>query len=97
MAKFGIALEWGSRGLEFESQHSDQKIPQTIVFQWPAEFFYFLSTLLIATAARLILEETFKNQARGNPAKLFRGENACILCVLPLNEVIIKENKANTA
>ena len=24
MAKFGIALEWGSRGLEFESQHSDQ-------------------------------------------------------------------------
>ena len=25
VAKFGIALEWGSRGLEFESQHSDQK------------------------------------------------------------------------
>ena len=25
MAKFGIALEWGSRGLEFESRHSDQK------------------------------------------------------------------------
>ena len=24
MAKFGIALEWGSRGPEFESQHSDQ-------------------------------------------------------------------------
>ena len=24
VAKFGIALEWGSRGLEFESQHSDQ-------------------------------------------------------------------------
>ena len=23
VAKFGIALEWGSRGLEFESQHSD--------------------------------------------------------------------------
>ena len=23
MAKFGIALEWGSRGLEFESRHSD--------------------------------------------------------------------------
>ena len=31
MAKFGIALEWGSRGLEFESQHSDQKevLPET--------------------------------------------------------------------
>ena len=25
VAKFGIALEWGSRGAEFESQHSDQK------------------------------------------------------------------------
>ena len=25
VAKFGIALEWGSRGLEFESQHSDQE------------------------------------------------------------------------
>ena len=25
MAKFGIALEWGSRGLEFESRHSDHK------------------------------------------------------------------------
>ena len=24
VAKFGIALEWGSRGLEFESRHSDQ-------------------------------------------------------------------------
>ena len=24
LAKFGIALEWGSRGLEFESRHSDQ-------------------------------------------------------------------------
>lgn len=29
MAKFGIALEWGSRGLEFESRHSDQKSPET--------------------------------------------------------------------
>ena len=26
VAKFGIALEWGSRGLEFESRHSDQKV-----------------------------------------------------------------------
>ena len=25
VAKFGIALEWGSRGLEFESRHSDQR------------------------------------------------------------------------
>lgn len=26
VAKFGIALEWGSRGRWFESSHSDQKI-----------------------------------------------------------------------
>ena len=31
MAKFGIALEWGSRGLEFESRHSDQKPEITYV------------------------------------------------------------------
>ena len=30
VAKFGIALEWGSRGLEFESQHSDQKYPYAL-------------------------------------------------------------------
>ena len=26
VAKFGSALEWGSRGLEFESRHSDQEM-----------------------------------------------------------------------
>ena len=30
VAKFGIALEWGSRGLEFESQHSDHKRPEIV-------------------------------------------------------------------
>ena len=30
VAKFGIALEWGSRGLEFESRHSDQKSRKSI-------------------------------------------------------------------
>ena len=33
VAKFGIALEWGSRGLEFESRHSDQKSPEIERFQ----------------------------------------------------------------
>ena len=33
VAKFGIALEWGSRGLEFESRHSDQKSPEIVRFQ----------------------------------------------------------------
>ena len=33
VAKFGIALEWGSRGPEFESQHSDQPpIERSVVF-----------------------------------------------------------------
>ena len=31
VAKFGIALEWGSRGLEFESRHSDQKAEEAFV------------------------------------------------------------------
>ena len=35
VAKFGIALEWGSRGLEFESQHSDQvMIIRTTLSKW---------------------------------------------------------------
>jgi hypothetical protein len=38
VAKFGIALEWGSRGRWFESSHSDQKNPQTVVRQWFADF-----------------------------------------------------------
>ena len=37
VAKFGIALEWGSRGLEFESQHSDHIGAS---FIWLAPFFY---------------------------------------------------------
>ena len=32
VAKFGIALEWGSRGLEFESRHSDQKTIESLTF-----------------------------------------------------------------
>lgn len=38
VAKFGIALEWGSRGLEFESRHSDQK--QRLRFSANAVFIY---------------------------------------------------------
>ena len=38
VAKFGIALEWGSRGLEFESQHSDQNI----LTLWRGDIFLFL-------------------------------------------------------
>ena len=33
VAKFGIALEWGSRGPEFESRHSDHKKILSIVRQ----------------------------------------------------------------
>ena len=39
VAKFGIALEWGSRGRRFESSHSDQvKSLETVRFQG---FFFF--------------------------------------------------------
>ena len=31
VAKFGIALEWGSRGPEFESQHSDHGKSKSLV------------------------------------------------------------------
>ena len=34
VAKFGIALEWGSRGLEFESRHSDQKEVKSFRFHF---------------------------------------------------------------
>ena len=34
VAKFGIALEWGSRGLEFESRHSDQ-IMGSFIWNFP--------------------------------------------------------------
>ena len=48
MAKFGIALEWGSRGLEFESRHSDQvRIIRTQFSKLEmCSDFLFLSTLL---------------------------------------------------
>ena len=42
VAKFGIALEWGSRGLEFESRHSDQKPEQLLLF-----WFFYLHSLFI--------------------------------------------------
>ena len=38
VAKFGIALEWGSRGLEFESRHSDHKTERVLLFR----FYFFL-------------------------------------------------------
>ena len=37
MAKFGIALEWGSRGRWFESSHSDQKLASSF---WNLPIFY---------------------------------------------------------
>ena len=43
MAKFGIALEWGSRGLEFESQHSDQKSQVLRSFAKTCDFFIVFS------------------------------------------------------
>ena len=46
VAKFGIALEWGSRGLEFESRHSDQEIRGIL---WVLRIFSNFSTLNFTT------------------------------------------------
>ena len=50
VAKFGIALEWGSRGLEFESRHSDQKTEATVVV---SVFFYSNNRFEQLNAARM--------------------------------------------
>ena len=42
VAKFGIALEWGSRGRWFESSHSDHKELESICFST----LYFFAVLL---------------------------------------------------
>ena len=39
MAKFGIALEWGSRGRGFKSRHSDHQAEPGRVFAFQAQFF----------------------------------------------------------
>ena len=63
VAKFGIALEWGSRGLEFESQHSDHK--RTFILIEYASF-YFLH--FRAVIARLYCKiSQFQNFLYGNP------------------------------
>ena len=71
VAKFGIALEWGSRGPEFESQHSDQKLQETVndcflqlfcvlIFQLPGKNLGLLLTRLsIGTAASHCIAEVY--------------------------------------
>ena len=49
VAKFGIALEWGSRGLEFESRHSDQK-PETALVV--SGFFFTISATGLISVQR---------------------------------------------
>lgn len=50
VAKFGIALEWGSRGLEFESRHSDQK--RAFSMKMPV-FYNFLKDIIFLKLALL--------------------------------------------
>ena len=59
VAKFGIALEWGSRGLEFESRHSDQKTRTTfvvLVFSFRVEKFEPSNANVLWTFARFRLD-----------------------------------------
>ena len=53
----GSALDWGSRGREFKSRHSDQ-IKQ-IAFRLSALFFYFVETEI-----RFIAENKFHRNER---------------------------------
>ena len=46
VAKFGIALEWGSRGLEFESRHSDQIRKNAEIFKGFQRFSLYCSMLI---------------------------------------------------
>ena len=52
VAKFGIALEWGSRGLEFESRHSDQK--RAFSMKMPV-FYNFLKDIIFLKLALLLI------------------------------------------
>ena len=45
VAKFGIALDWGSRGRRFKSCHSDHRNPQSITIMGCGFFVYFFHTL----------------------------------------------------
>ena len=56
VAKFGIALEWGSRGRWFESSHSDQQIRLQI--ERFEVFFVVLKTLLLLFFCELYREKT---------------------------------------
>ena len=47
VAKFGIALEWGSRGPEFESQHSDQTVGAVRIERFLQLQFFILSRLIL--------------------------------------------------
>ena len=64
VAKFGIALEWGSRGPEFESQHSDQLVAATIACD---EFFHFIVKLIVRSFCRSPLSQKV---TLGSPARL---------------------------
>ena len=54
VAKFGIALEWGSRGLEFESRHSDQKFQLFTVKGEKLELFLFMEKWFVVRNAVLL-------------------------------------------
>ena len=42
VAQFGSALEWGSRGREFDSRHSDQKTSSTGLVFFLLSFVFWL-------------------------------------------------------
>ena len=75
VAKFGIALEWGSRGLEFESQHSDQS-----EYRFGTPIFYALKSC----GMYFVLFYVLHNVGAADPCGPFVWGNTMCCNVVPL-------------
>ena len=78
VAKFGIALEWGSRGLEFESQHSDQS-----EYRFGTPIFYALKSC----GMYFVLFYVFHNVGAADPCGPFVWGNTMCCNVVPLGRL----------
>ena len=88
VAKFGIALEWGSRGLEFESQHSDHKRPEIVeisgLFATFLQMGFFIGTKGIVLRPKTNLEAALliKHSAVPHSSQKLNGNRESSLRIL---------------
>ena len=88
VAKFGIALEWGSRGLEFESQHSDHKRPEIVeisgLFTTFLQMEFFIGTKGIVLRPKTNLEAALliKHSAVPHSSQKLNGNRESSLRIL---------------